>query len=634
MISLKKVPVSRSEGGGPPLDRSTVRTRAPLTLAVLLWAGCAAIGEGPSGPKEERDVNNATGTGATENGEGASDSPEGGRITVPEATDTGTALPLGTPCADLAAQSKEILKVNCTSCHGSQSQGKGGFNNVLDAAGLVQNGRIKPNAPDESKLYLRLSKGTMPPSTPDTLPRPSEEQVSTIRDWILCGAPDWDNLPGPQTAFLSIDARLDLMLGDLRSFATQTERQRIRYIDLSHLSNAGFSTQQINEYREGVSLLVNSLSFGSAVVPPPSIDSNKLIYRVDLRQYGWNAATWDQISTDYPYLVRYDQNSSSLPYDEATAAEIRRETGTIAPFLQGDWLIAHGSQAPLYYQVLNLSGRTLNGIAGVLGVNIDNNIRNGEAPRAGFTASKVSVNNRVIERHELPASRGAFWLSYDFASNIGTSDIHANPLDFQEAGGEAIFNLPNGLQAYLIVNNVGNLIDKVPNDIATDPNSRTREVGVGASCMGCHNPNGIIEATDTVRLAASQNLVDPREREAALELYVTRDIMEGLMVNDQRRYGEARREAAITNFGADSMSRLVNGHEGNLAIGVIAGTLGIETAVLQDALVTSPRLFPDEILTVATPGGSISRSGFEAIVDDIILALGLGAQISARPVRR
>ena len=62
-------------------------------------------------------------------------------------------------------------------------------------------------------------------------------------------------------------------------------------------------------------------------------------------------------------------------------------------------------------------------------------------------------NNRVVERH---ASRyGAYWKSYDFAGNTGTQNIFTHPLDFTQDGGEIIFNLPNGLQGYLIVDASG-----------------------------------------------------------------------------------------------------------------------------------------------------------------------------------
>ena len=48
-------------------------------------------------------------------------------------------------------------------------------------------------------------------------------------------------------------------------------------------------------------------------------------------------------------------------------------------------------------------------------------------------------------------------------------NIFAHPLDFSQDGGEIIFNLPNGLQAYLIVDREGVRIDAAPISIVSEP---------------------------------------------------------------------------------------------------------------------------------------------------------------------
>ena len=125
------------------------------------------------------------------------------------------------------------------------------------------------------------------------------------------------------------------------------------------------------------------------------------------------------------------------------------------------------------------------------------------AARAGFNSSGVSRNNRLIERHESGAT--VYWKSYDFAGNTGRQNLFALPLgpgddnsSFQHDGGEIIFSLPNGLQAYFLTDGKGTRIDKGPTAIVSDPRRPDRAVENGLSCMSCH-ARGMVEKADQVR---------------------------------------------------------------------------------------------------------------------------------------
>jgi hypothetical protein len=79
----------------------------------------------------------------------------------------------------------------------------------------------------------------------------------------------------------------------------------------------------------------------------------------------------------------------------------------------------------------------------------------------------VSRNNRLIERHSSPY--GSYWRSYDFADNVGRRNLFAHPLgpsgqasSFEVDGGEIIFNLPNGLHAFMLIDGKGRRLDKAP----------------------------------------------------------------------------------------------------------------------------------------------------------------------------
>src|SRR5207253_5097359 len=123
------------------------------------------------------------------------------------------------------------------------------------------------------------------------------------------------------------------------------------------------------------------------------------------------------------------------------------------PYVRGDWFVAVAATPPLYHQILQLPDEERE-LATLLRLDVDEDICNDRVARAGFNGSGIARNNRLIERHE--AGYGAYWRSYDFAGNAGVQNLFANPLGpgdgetaFRHDGGEIIFNLPNGLQAYL-----------------------------------------------------------------------------------------------------------------------------------------------------------------------------------------
>lgn len=108
----------------------------------------------------------------------------------------------------------------------------------------------------------------------------------------------------------------------------------------------------------------------------------------------------------------------------------------------------------------------------------------------------------MIERHA--AHNGYFWTSYDFAGNRQKQDLFEFPLGpggpggFDPDGGETIFSLPNGFQAYFLNNAKGESLDKGPTTIVRDLSRKDLAVTNGISCMGCHD-QGMRKAKDDIR---------------------------------------------------------------------------------------------------------------------------------------
>jgi cytochrome c553 len=623
---------------------TTTYTVAPMLLATLCLAACEAfVGEGPQAPVQESSNDAGTEPAAPtvpwgDGGAKPNDPPAQADPTKPPANNPPVNNnnpppnnpptnndPVATACSTAPQKAQAALTTYCSSCHGNVAMPKAGFNTILEVDALLTSGKVVANEPEMSIIFKRISAGSMPPA--DVKKRPGAADIAAIKEWISCGAEDF-NAPNAQAlAFMSIDTRLRLVLDDLRSISNPIDRERMRYIDLSSLSNAGISGDQLQVYREAVSFLLNSLSRGRTVVAPDAIDKDKLLYRLDLRDYLWDEQTWNQLEDLYPYSVIYDQDSRLYPFDEVSAEQIRQETNTQIPMIQGDWFLSHASRPPLYYSLLELPD-TLQGLEQQLGVDIQRNIDTEQVLRSGFANAGPSQNNRVIERHELGGNRGALWLSYDFGSNLDDQNIFANPLDFQEDGGEMIFNLENGLQGYYVADAAGNRLDKAPNNVVQDPASRDGAVEAGLSCMNCHQTDGQLPKYDEIRdfqLSAGANA---GEIEAVLAIYVPRAELQAAFDEDQNRYRTARSALSITKVTNTTMHALDDTHLGIVDLNGVASVVGLKSTDLQRSIDASPQAFPPEIVTLRTKGGGIQRDSFESIIGDLIEALGLGDQLT------
>src|SRR5262245_36752751 len=406
---------------------------------------------------------------------------------------------------DLADRAGAVLRQHCYRCHGQDGSLEGGMNFVLDRDKLVGRKKVVPGDALASPLYKRVAGGKMPP--PGESPRPSSTDVEVLKGWIDAGAHGAQKRP--ERALLADNTVYALMRDDLE----QTERRGrrfVRYFSLAHLYNLGLTDDELQTYRNALAKLLNSLSWHPRVTVPKAIDPAGTILRIDLREFMWDATLWNRLVADYPYAVLHDT---------AVARSVVVNAAARVPVVRADWFIATASRPPLYYDLLQMPTSAAE-LERLVRVDVALNILQERVARAGFNGSGVSRNNRVLERHD--AVHGAYWRTYDFNAveqNLTERDlllpdrrnIFAYPLGpggtdntFQHAGGEVIFNLPNGLHAFLLVNADNVRIDKGPTAIVSDPRRPDRAVEPGVSCMSCH-VTGILQKSDQVRDHVARN---------------------------------------------------------------------------------------------------------------------------------
>ena len=365
-------------------------------------------------------------------------------------------------------------------------------------------------------------------------PRLSGAAIGIIGDWIRAGAPSWE--VEHDVNFITIDAMLTSIQRHVKSL-DPFDRPTARYFTMTHLYNAEDSPETLNTYRMGLSKLVNSLSWSFDIVKPMPIDAAETIFYVDLRDYKWDQNdVWTQIEEVYPYLIEFDVEQQTRLSEKLT--NLRDEMDCEVPFVHVGWFLAKASLPPLYHDILDLP-ETDSALERELGIDVERNIT--LAPgrsvwRAGFNDSGPSKNNRVVERHAF--RQGAYWKSYDFAGNLGVQNVFTYPLNFKHDGGEVIFNLPNGLQAYYISDRSGNRINAAPLDIVSNEGSSDKVVRNGLSCIGCHT-EGMKTFTDAVRADIVQTRNPTYNKDHALRLYVEKEVMDEKVREDTRRYKAA-----------------------------------------------------------------------------------------------
>jgi hypothetical protein len=363
-------------------------------------------------------------------------------------------------------------------------------------------------------------------------------------------------------------------------------------------------------YRQGAIKLVNSLSRAPKPVKVETIDADASILRINLADIGWTPADWDTVLTAYPYGTQSPGQPSAV---------IAAVTQTTVAAVRADWFAYAASQPPLYDDLMLLPN-SLAELAREQGVNMEANIRNFVAQRAGFQRSGISQNNRMIERHG--GRSGYFWTSYDFASSSGNRNLFSFPLGpgpngFQHDGGETVFSLPNGFQGYYLSSATGARIEKGPTMMVRDPSRKDSAVTNGISCMGCHD-QGLRRARDEMRDIVLGQRALPRDvRDKVEALHPPHARMDQLIEQDMKRFADAMVQAgldpALKLNGVEPINALAKRYEDDVDIALAAAELGIDKSKIKSSS-ADPKFYT---LVRRLEQGAVPRDQFELAFRDL-----------------
>lgn len=580
-------------------------------------------GGSPSAPSDDADPNSG-----------------GGSVQTPGSLPAGMG---GGPLSPLDEQMLGMLERNCASCHGAA--GIGGINYITNLEQLVANGKITMGDGENSELYVAIVQQRMPP--PSVLDqRPSKADIELLKTWI-------DGMAELETCsndgeFVSFDTMYRSMSQDIvRQDAD--DRQFIRYLGVVNAFNAGACGAALEREQYALLKTINSLSTESRIRQPQPIDARGLIYRIDIRDYGWDRELTVQpgdtkiiggqiVNEDPSPPITFRDGweaivNFSQPYAQEfigdDADQLKVQTGTNIPYLQVDAFIASSTRQNLYYELI-AAPPTLVELFDQLGVDQDDQFDRGILARAGFSTSGVSKQERVVLRFELNQPGGTLWTSFDYADNgLQNASIYADPLgaDVEAAGGEMIYNLPNGMMAFYVAANdgVGNRLTEAPTDVVVDP-TQVKENGAvtnGVSCNGCHQ-RGMIQFTDTVREYALANplIYNQQDYEDILTLYRPMDEWNELIQADNDYFQRALAASGVPVNLRDPVTHLyLEFDAGQVRLERAAGDLGFPPAQLQREL---SRL-PPQLRNIERQGG-IDRELFDTVYLEALCILQVSSE--------
>jgi hypothetical protein len=528
-----------------------------------------------------------------------------------------------TPPSDPVAKAAfDVLDKHCARCHQEgrlidREKPAKNFGNILKLEEIAASPHyiLAGNALG-SKLFRQIADREMPYDVvyegETRYPHVTADDLQALERWIASLGANAASVCANRTP-ITPAALAGVIAADLER-QPMGRKITTRYLTLTHLVNRCVDATAMKVYWQGAIKLINSLSRSPNVVKVETMDPDGAVLRLNLADIGWAAQDWETLLAIYPYAMQPPGRASE---------SIVRITQTQVAAVRADWFAHAASQPPLYNDLMRLPN-SLFELARDESVNIEANIRNFVAQRAGFQRSGVSQNNRMIERHT--SRHGYLWTSYDFAGGRNNQDIFAFPLGpglngFQHDGGETIYSLPNGFQGYFLSMSTGSRLDKAPTTIVRDPSRKDSTVTNGISCMGCHD-QGIRKARDEVRDVVVGARMLPRDiRDKVEALHPQHARMDAQLEADGKRFVSAMARAGLESSlklnGVEPINALAKRYEDDVDLALAASELGVGREVLKSSAV-DPKFYA---LVRRMEQGAVPRDQFEQAYKVLAAAL-------------
>lgn len=523
-----------------------------------------------------------------------------------------------------------LVERSCGRCHGDDpsAASRGG----LDLPGLIARGWIVPGSSQASPLVTVFAGGHVPAAGVYSS-RPTEGETELLErfvDGLPVQAPDCAPLP-----FTSPDAALGAMASDISRLSPEA-RPFARYVGLADASNAGLCGPALELQRRALGQAFNATSTEEPIVLPKPIDELQVIFRIDLRDYGWDRG----IDLEDDGVVDFADGWQAAvgaagaygeEYRGPDADALAAVAGTAVPFLPAHALVHAVADGDLYSALIGVGADVSDHRSG-LGIPVDPYSLvpfEGEAPVppslwAGIGDSREALVIRAAQNRP----ERSYWLIHEGDSDAET--ILDKPFEIDRAQNrhrfQISFALPNGLLGYAIEANSSSRhsSDQLHGRCCGDASVSL------SMCSACH-ADGQRAVRDVVRdyVLANPPGVSDSELAAVRELYVPQAELDATIESDSAIQRAALQQLGIAPGSRDPLSSVYRQFEQPLTPRRAAAELGVPLATLQATLATPGRLAL-ELAPLAT-GSSIERPAFTAALTAARCSLQQGS--TNRPAR-
>jgi len=515
---------------------------------------------------------------------------------------------------------ENILASNCGYCHGpalTQDQAKAGMNYINDIDKLVSTGKIIPLNSTGSRIIQRMVKGEMPPIG-SGYPAVTTADIDKVASYID-NRNYWPDATAVSCASKNQLYTFDDLYQDINDDLGENDNDDIvffRYISLGNRFTSGVCADGgLDRDRDGLVKMMNMLSIRAAQGDVVPVNKDETLYRIDLRDFDWDRAitventpftdVWEAIADANPYAVEFVGDDADRAKDD---------TQTAFPVMFADQMMDVAVIGNLYYAIIDVdvTQPLATFISAKLQINVAEDIANEDALRAGTTKSRISRQDRLVERHDIVVRDGAFWQSFDFEDNANES-IFEDPFDFTPGGTEAIFTLPNGMLGFIIADANDNIVED--SNILLDTNQNNFKAITSVSCSNCH-ATGFIPVVDEVRDIAVANARDiglNRDEVEQLEgIYLAPDAFARQVKEDSEGFFQrALQRADLPIQGGDPVSSVFLRFDQDMTLADAAGDLGVTPDILDRELgALDPTLTVLGKTATRKDGGTIDRDDF------------------------
>jgi serine/threonine-protein kinase len=163
---------------------------------------------------------------------------------------------------------------------------------------------------------------------------------------------------------------------------------------------------------------------------------------------------------------------------------------------------------------------------------------------------------------------------------------------FDHDGGEVIYQLPNGLFGYRLVNKVGVVIDKGPTSIVKQNDAPPQFLAAivnGVSCMNCHG-SGILPKKDEILSFVNQNRLDflADEVQKIVRIYPETRFLDTAIAKDNALYFDALKRIGVDPLKPDPVNQAFRHYNRSLSKIDIAAELGATQKAVETLLSAEP----------------------------------------------